>query len=139
MTIRLPYTYSVLRYRHDSVAGELVNVGVLLHEPASKFLGIRVRDTLGRLTKLYSDLDASSFKDALRSVKNAAEFIRRTEADDLFTLCEDVRYFANRMFKDGDGCLVWGEIGSGITLNAALTLDKLFQRFVSQHDDILSR
>ena len=30
---RRPYTYVLLRYRHDPLAGEFANVGVVVHEP----------------------------------------------------------------------------------------------------------
>src|SRR5262249_32347923 len=36
-----PFTYVVLRYRHDPLAAEFANVGVVLHQPASGFLNAK--------------------------------------------------------------------------------------------------
>ena len=69
MTDRRPYTYVLLRYRHDPLAGEFANVGVLLHEPGSGYLDAKVRTTLGpRLTKMFPTLDGDAFKGSFQSV-----------------------------------------------------------------------
>jgi hypothetical protein len=54
MSERQPYTYVVLRYRHDPLAGEFANVGVVLHAPRGRFLGAKLRTTPGgRLTRMF--------------------------------------------------------------------------------------
>jgi hypothetical protein len=35
---RQPYTYLVLRYRHDPFACEFANVGIVLHAPRGRYL-----------------------------------------------------------------------------------------------------
>ncbi|MCG5241899.1 DUF3037 domain-containing protein [Azospirillum doebereinerae] len=134
--MRSPYTYTILRYRHDSVAGELVNVGVLLHEPASGFLDLRIRHSSGRLRKLYTDLDHAALRSSLQSVERGVKELAKTQVKDLFGKEENAGGFASKVFRESDGCLVWSDLGSGTTENPDLTLDRLFYRFVAKHDEI---
>ena len=44
MTEKQAYSYTVLRYIHDVVSGETLNVGVVMHAPAVGFLKARAQD-----------------------------------------------------------------------------------------------
>ena len=43
------YSYTILRYVHDVVAGEFLNVGVVMHAPAGGALLVRTQTAIGRL------------------------------------------------------------------------------------------
>ena len=49
MTEKQAYSYTVLRYVHDVVSGEALNVGVVMHAPAAGFLKVRTRKNVDRL------------------------------------------------------------------------------------------
>lgn len=132
---RFPYTYVLLRYRHDPLAGEFANVGVLLYEPGSGFLDVKVRTTLGpRLTKMFPTLNGEAFKSALKMVARRVEKVGDREAGDMFSSLGDAASFARRVLPDDDSSFVWGPIGSGVTAEPRETLDKLYARFVTQHE-----
>jgi Protein of unknown function (DUF3037) len=71
MTGQRPYTYTVLRYVHDVRAGEMLNVGVLLHVASDHRLLIKTRHTFGRLKEAFPDLNGEAFRDAMRAVERA--------------------------------------------------------------------
>jgi hypothetical protein len=48
MTDKVPYTYTVLRYVHDVMTGEFVNVGLVMHVPSRQQVLARTRTTFGR-------------------------------------------------------------------------------------------
>ena len=64
MTEKQAYSYTVLRYIHDVVSGERLNVGVVMHAPAGGFLKVRTRKTVDRLKQAFPDLDDAAFTDA---------------------------------------------------------------------------
>ena len=68
MTEKRAYSYAVLRYVHDMVSGEALNVGVVMHAPAASFLKARTRKTVGRLKQAFPDLDPAAFADAMQAV-----------------------------------------------------------------------
>jgi hypothetical protein len=132
---RRAYTYVLLRYRHDALAGEFANVGVVLHEPMSGFLGAQVRHTLGRLAKMFPDLDAEPLKAALRSLERAVNDLARSEGGDLLATLTDAGALARSVMPTDDTSFVWGPIGSGVTEDPAETLQRLYRRFVGRYDE----
>jgi len=134
-TTRTPYTYVVLRYRHDSLAGEFANVGVVLHASASGFLDAKMRHTLGRLSKIFPDLNADALKGSVKSLERAIKRLATPQAGDLFARSKDAGTFARAVLPEDDSSFIWGPVGSGLTANPAETLDKLYNRFVARYDE----
>jgi hypothetical protein len=135
MTDRRPYTYVLLRYRHDPLAGEFANVGVLMHEPRSGYLDAKVRTTLGpRLTKMFPTLDGDAFKGSLQSVARSVRKLGSREAGDMLASLGDAASFARRVLPTDDSSFIWGPLGSGITDDPHRALEKLYARFVTQYD-----
>lgn len=134
-TIRTPYTYVVLRYRHDLLAGEFANVGVVLHAPASGFLDAKMRHTLGRLSKMFPDLDGDALKGSVKSIERAIKRLAAPQAGDLFARSQDAGSFARAVLPEDDSSFIWGPVGSGLTGNPADTLDTLYNRFVARYDE----
>lgn len=135
MTDGKPYTYVILRYRHDPLAGEFVNVGVVLHCPVLGFLDLKVRRSVGRLTRMFPDLRKSDLTDALQTVERGMKRLRERELSGLFSASGDAATFARRVLPQDDSSLLWSNIGSGVTRNPEETLDKLFIRFVGMYDE----
>ena len=144
MLERQPYTYVILRYRHDPLAGEMVNVGVLLHASAKGFLAARTRKTSNRLSKLYPDLEAAVLTAEMRRIETAADqlAIREHKAAgdlDLMPMTSSAATLGRRIVDDPAGTLLWGDEGAGITANPEETLAQLFERFVSRFDKELGQ
>ncbi len=64
--MKTAYTYTVLRYVHDTATGEFVNTGVALYAPEARFAGALCRTTYGRLRKVFPGMDGESFKSLMR-------------------------------------------------------------------------
>ena len=136
MTQPRPYTYTILRYVHDARAGEMLNVGVVLHIAADHRLLVKTRDTFGRMKRAFPDLDGDAFRSAMRSVERAVRLV----ADDLAatTLLNekgDAASFARKAMAADDSALQWSPVGSGLTDNPEATLARLFDRLVLANDD----
>lgn len=132
------YTYSILRYRHDPVAGEQLNVGVVLHSPDRHFLGARFRKSYGRLSKAFPDVDGSTLRQDLSRIEKAFERMAKMEGSDLFSIDRNAASFATTLLAPDDGSLIWSDLGSGTTESPEATLDKLFARLVTQYEDSAS-
>jgi hypothetical protein len=135
MSERQPYTYVVLRYRHDPLAGEFANVGVVLHAPRGRFLGAKLRTTAGgRLTRMFPTIDNAAFRDGLKSIRRAVDTLAAGDGGGLLSGLGDASAFARRALPTDDSSFVWGPLGSGLTADPAQTLAKLYGRFVTQYD-----
>ncbi|MGC2416043.1 MAG: DUF3037 domain-containing protein [Stellaceae bacterium] len=106
-----------------------------MHAPASAFLDAEVRRTLGRISRIFPDLDGEALRSSLRSIEHAIWRLARSEAADLLTSLSDAAAVARRALPDDDTSFVWGPLGSGITANPAKTLASLYTRFVARYDE----
>ena len=133
MSERETHNYTVLRYVHDLMTGEFVNVGVVLH--AATGLKSKFRSTYGRVSSVFPTLDEKAFKEALRAVKAAIDQLAKSEnSAGLFQSSPDAISFARKALVADDSSFQWSPPGSGITRDAAATLDQLYDRFVARHE-----
>lgn len=132
---REPYTYMILRYRHDPVAGEQINVGVILHAARSGFLGAVVRRGSGRISKLFPSVDGATLRRDLTNIERAFRKLAKQNVSGDMLGNPDASTFAYRVLDRDDSSLVWGELGSGVTTDPATTLDDLHARFVTRYDE----
>ncbi len=135
--MKLGYTYIVLRYMHDTTTGEFLNVGVALYCPDKAFLACHCRDTYGRITKTFPNADGESFKRIMSHV--ATEFEKASarlsaEVLPLHTKPSSVAAVAHAILPPDASSLQWSEERSGLTADPAATLEKLYERFVTRHD-----
>lgn len=135
MTNRQPYTYIVLRYRHDPLAGEFANVGVVVFAQESGFLRAKMRHTLGRLARIFPDMNSVAFKDAIRGIESAINRKAGREGGDLLASLKDASAFALSVLPDDDTSFVWSPMGSGLTSDPVEALERLYVRFVGRYDE----
>ena len=135
MTEKQAYSYTVLRYVHDVVSGEALNVGVVMHAPAASFLKVRTRKTIGRLKQAFPDLDPAAFTDAMQAVERgfSAVAIQANEMP-LFDARTDARAHALKVLPDDDSALRWSPTGTGLTADPARTFERLYERYGARYD-----
>ena len=134
--MREPYTYAILRYRHDAVAGEQINIGVILYAPKSGYIGSKFRRALARITKVFPTANGPTLRHDIRQIKNAfTKLAKRSEVSDLLSGDLNALSFGYKIVGVDDSSLVWSELGSGVTTSPEKTLDDLHQRFISQYDE----
>ncbi len=136
MIDRHPYTYTVLRYRHDPLAGEVVNVGIVLHAPQSGYLECAIRSTYGRFSKLYPDFDGGALTADLKRIQTAIQRMSNAELTDLFASEKTAEVFAKRAVDDPAGSYFWSELKSGITKSPESDLKNLFYRYIGKFDSV---
>jgi hypothetical protein len=129
------YTYTVLRYVHDTTTGEFINAGVVLLARDLRFLGVKMRHTHGRLSAMFPDLDRDAFRSSMRVIERAIKDLAETYAkDDLFPLTGDALTMTRSVLPHDDSSLQWSPVGGGLTSDPAATLDHLFERLVARYD-----
>ena len=135
MTEKQAYSYTVLRYIHDVVSGESLNVGVVMHAPAASFLKVRTRKTVGRLKQAFPDIDRAAFAGAMHAVDHGFPALA-TQASrmSLFDARTDARTHALKVLPDDDSALQWSPTGTGLTADPDRTFERLYERYVSRYD-----
>ena len=135
MTKSQAYSYTILRYVHDVVSGEALNVGVVMHAPETSFLAVRTRKTTGRLKHVFPDLDKQAFVNAMRAVdRGFASIGKGAKGEPLFDPQSDARRLALKVLPDDDSALQWSPVGTGLTAHPANTFERLYERYVARFD-----
>lgn len=135
------YTFTVLRYVHDRVTGEFVNVGVVAFAPSASGLPgallARTRHTIGRMRHMFPDLDRSDFVSVMSTVDRAARKLLAEVAADPLGLAGDLdaASLARRIVVSDDSALQWSAVGGGLTEDFQATFERLYRRHVSKYDD----
>ena len=133
------YSYTVLRYIHDVVSGESLNVGVVMHAPAASFLRVRTRKTVGRLMQAFPDLDPPTFAEAMQAVDRGFSAIaKQASKTSLFDARTDARSHALKVLPHDDSALQWSQTGTGLTADPARTFERLYERYVARYDSMAS-
>lgn len=135
MSTRQPYSYVVLRYVHDVVTGEFVNVGIVMVAPEEgKFLA-QTRKTIGRIKSVFPDLDRIAFVEAMQSIDRGISRVRKeVKKEGLFADEKNASAYARLVLPEDDSSLQWSPVASGIATNVEAAFDRLYRRFVSRYD-----
>ena len=62
----ITYSFSVVRYVHDVMSGEFVNVGVAVYSADAWFLKARCTNHYGRINRVFDRIDGDRFKQLMR-------------------------------------------------------------------------
>lgn len=136
MNKKATYSYTILRYVHDIVTGEFVNIGVVLYVPQTGTVCFKIRGTIGRLKGIFPDIDRSSFIGSVHAARRALQKIAKCEHSiDLFNDGADAAKIARKAIPLDDSSLQWSPISGGISDEPSKALERLYERFVSRYDN----
>ncbi len=135
--MKTSYSFVVLRYVHDIVSGEFINVGVALYAPAVRYVGAQCNTRYGRLSKMFLDVDGEYFRGLMRHIET-----RFDEMSDKFhkelpfdAAPANIIEIARKVLPPDDSALQWSEAGGGYTENPAKTLEELYVRIVERYEE----
>jgi len=136
MTQQQSYSYVTLRYVHDAMTGEFLNVGLLLFAPSDKTLLARTRKTISRVRDAFPDLDRSAYTKAMNSIERSVSHLGK----DLFRAPllsreMDAAHIAHRVLPPDDSSFQWSPAGVGRSANIDQTFERLFSRLVGRYDE----
>ena len=136
MSQLITYSYTVLRYVHDTTTGEFINVGVALYAPQTRYTSALCRSTYGRLNKVFPGINAEHFKSMMRHIQARFEEMGEQLSSQLpLEPASTVEELARRILPADDSALQWGPMGTGRTADPARTLESLFERMVMRYED----
>jgi len=132
-----PYTYTVLRYVHDTGTGEFANVGVVLTSPAARYADAILRPTYGRLSKMFPGMDGDHFRRVIRHLQSRFDGLaaRLREEIDLGQMPGSALELAHGVIAPDDSSFQWSPMGSGLAADLPAALESIYQRMVEQYDE----
>ena len=126
MSASIKYSYTVLRYVHDTMTGEFVNVGVALHAP----------DTYRRVSAAFPGLKGEHFRAVMRHVQARFEQLgERMSVESTATGGQSLQDIARGVLPADDSSFQWGPVGVGLAADPSQKLEALFNRMVMRYDE----
>ncbi len=135
--MKTAYTYTVLRYVHDTTTGEFMNVGVAIHAPEARYASAICRTTYSRLTKTFPGMDGEAFRGLMRFIQSCFEKMGDKLKNELPLdgKPSSALDLAHTILPADDSSLQWSPVGSGLTDDPSQTLEALFDRLVTRYDE----
>jgi Protein of unknown function (DUF3037) len=129
-----PYQFQVLRYVHDRVTGEFVNVGIVLLASQEGFLRARAVRRAQRVLRFFPSINAKRLLMTLRDIERTCneygqELKEPTQLDD----AELLTHLTRRVIRPNDAAWHWTPPQYGIALDVAHTFDHLYRRHVETY------
>jgi len=133
--MKTPYTFSILRYVHDIVTGEFVNVGVILFAPKAKYLSASCTTRYSRISKIFLDFDSEHFRKSVRYIQATIEeegqrLINELPFNEAPT---SAKGFAANILPIDDSSLQFSPEGYGLTDKPEKTLEQIYSRYVDKY------
>ncbi|HEY2344502.1 MAG TPA: DUF3037 domain-containing protein [Xanthomonadaceae bacterium] len=125
---RSGYSYATIRYVHDAVSGEALNVGVALLAADGKKFQFRIPSTFLRVKGAFPDANLASIRESLNSIERSMEKYMQVRSG--ATLVE----MFSSLLPEDEGSIRVSKPGVGLTTDLAKTADELLERFILRCD-----
>ena len=133
--MRTPYSFSVLRYIHDSVTQEFVNIGVAVYSPQAGFLRAICTTHCGRITQAFTKIDGNRFRQLTRYIQDQVNSLVEGLGGELpFEPGRTIEQLLARVLPPDDSSIQFSSpAGVGLTHDLEVTLTELFDRYVERY------
>lgn len=137
------FQYQIVRYMHDRVTAEFVNVGIVVYQPDTNFLKGKFINKFSRISQFFVDINGQYLLTALRQFEKELNSTSK-QLTDLFTNYSSLIEITNSILPKDDSALICSDLLTAIDINPQSALDDLFDRLVNkynhetdkdQHDD----
>ncbi|HME01236.1 MAG TPA: DUF3037 domain-containing protein [Terriglobia bacterium] len=133
--MKIPYSFSVLRYVHDPVTTEFVNVGVALYAPDAKYLSAICTPHYTRLSEMFGRIDGEHSRQITRYLQDRIEEMGGRVKSEL-PFPESPRTIGGLLatvLPPDDSALQFSTPGRGYTSDPEKTLGGLYHRYVEYY------
>lgn len=128
------YQFSVLRYVHDTVTQEFVNVGVAVYAPEAEFFRARCTESYARISNMFQRIDGQHFRQIAHHIETQVrEQGKRFSTSLPFGQQSTLESLLARVLPEDDSAFQFSRPGIGMSADPDQTLADLFQRYVEAY------
>ena len=132
--MKTPYSFSVLRYVHDPVTQEFVNIGVAVYSGEVGFLRAMCATHYARITRMFSKIDGNRFRQLTRYIQEQIDSIGASLPTELpFEPGLAIEHLLARVLPPDDSSVQFSHAGVGMSRDLERTVVELFERYVDRY------
>jgi hypothetical protein len=125
--------FSILRYRHSYIVGEIINIGILFLFDDGEMI-FHYPSKLERISKLYGNISTSFIKNSLASIKNRTNKVNKGQ-NNIVGNEVSLKYIIEKYFLSQDaGALFFSDIKSGLCIDRQATIEFYYNLYLSSYD-----
>jgi hypothetical protein len=128
------YQYQIVRYLHDQVTGEFVNVGVVLFEPSTQTLLSRFINRFSRISGFFSEVNGHYLLSTLKQFEKKISDTATNPPSLEDSGASDMSLITYQILPNDDSALQLSEVKKGIDISPDAALDDLFDRLCDRYN-----
>ncbi len=129
--MKVGYSFSVLRYIHDPVTQEFINIGVAVFSPDAKYLRAMCTTSYGRITHMFQKIEGQRFRQISRYIQEQICAAGHDYESALpFEGTTTIEKLLVKILPPDDSAIQFSKAGVGLSGDLEKTLRELFERHV---------
>lgn len=124
--------YQIVRYKHDSVTGEFVNVGIILFQPETGFLSSKFISKYSRITNFFTNVNGNYLVKTLKFFQKEL-VTKQDELHGLFNDYKSIDDITKSILSKDNSALICSEILHAIDIDPINTLNDLYNRYIEKY------
>ncbi len=132
--MKVPYSFSVLRYVYDPVTQEFINIGVAVFSDEAKYLRAICTTNYSRITDMFQRIEGQRFRQLSRYIQDQICIVGHEYASALpFESGQTIDRLLAKVLPPDDSAIQFSSVGVGYTGNLDETLNELYKRYVDRY------
>jgi len=132
------FQFAVLRYIHDTVTQEFINVGVVVYSREAYYIRARVSQRYSRLSKAFQGINGEYYRHLVSHIERVFgrmhhKFQSQQQLEQLDDFPPQIEIALQQVLPADDSSLVFGGLGGGLTSDLDVELDRLYERLVGRY------
>lgn len=130
----MKYKFSILRYYHDIVSEEFINLGIVVYFQEPLLLTFKYTNSFKRVTRTFLNADVEYLKKLLQNIDyRLTEKSVEIKNHNLFDDNIDFKMIINEVLPIEDRTLRFSDVFFGISDNSNETINYLYERYVNKY------
>jgi len=130
----IAYEFLILRYLHDAITGEFINVGVVLLSK-DRHLSSYFCPRFSRIKHLFGSLQSENHKHLMNYLQRRFEQISEEVTDELVPMRRSLESLAHGILPPDNSAYQWSELKQGLTSDPEQELNYLAARLVNHYEN----
>ena len=126
------FQYQIIRYMHDRVTAEFVNVGIVVYQPDTNFLQGKFLSKFSRISQFFIDINGQYLLSTLKQFEKEVETASK-RLPELFTKHTSLTEITNSILPKDDSALICSDLLFGIDIDPQSAVEDLFDRLINRY------
>jgi hypothetical protein len=134
ITGEINYQYQILRYRHDAVSGEFVNIGIVFFDADSRFLCARITEKQERIARFFGSASSAFLLSTTKHIENEFNQIAERLVSDKGLAYTGITEITSAVLPINDNGLFFSEVHKGWHYDHQNAFNETYNRLIGKYN-----